>query len=74
MRHHRQGRDGNNDAQRERINHRVHRQAEDIIKLGRPYCEAADYDNLTIFDEQQDRDNDAAEIRCDQTDGRRIEG
>eukprot|EP00972_Heterocapsa_arctica_P108004 15906351-Heterocapsa_arctica.AAC.1 len=30
-------------------------------------------DNLTISDEQQDRDIDAAEVRCDQTDGRRSE-
>eukprot|EP00972_Heterocapsa_arctica_P020449 3016133-Heterocapsa_arctica.AAC.1 len=62
MRHHRQGRDGSYDAQRDRTNHHVHRHAEDRIKLGRPYCEAADYEHCAIYDEQQDRENDAAEI------------
>eukprot|EP00972_Heterocapsa_arctica_P102667 15132303-Heterocapsa_arctica.AAC.1 len=59
---------------KERTNHHVHWHAEDRIELGRPYCEAADWGNCAISDEQQDRDNDATEIRCDQTDDRGSEG
>eukprot|EP00972_Heterocapsa_arctica_P116219 16452017-Heterocapsa_arctica.AAC.1 len=74
MRHHRQGRIGSDDTHRERTNRQVYRHAEDRVKLGRPQREAADWQDLTFSDEQQGREIEAAEIRCEQTDCRRSEG
>eukprot|EP00972_Heterocapsa_arctica_P086353 12728225-Heterocapsa_arctica.AAC.1 len=74
MRHHRQGRDGIGDSQRKRTNHHVYRHAEGRFDLGRPDCEAKYCETMTIPAEQQDREIDVAEIRCDQIDDRRSEG